>query len=348
MADLRVLAQVPLPAGRATLDRYQRPSTQARPDRDHRAARRRRRPSRASRMIARFEPLDAPTPRARTPSSRRSADTVAAGRGAGRRRGSSHARHASARRCGRPPTSASSRAARRSARAARARRRGRARPRPAARRAGRTAAGSSRPGPGRAGAATRSSSRGSSCGTSPTARSNSRTKTRNAASQSRSAASSRSSGLAASGGGRLALLRLEDRDDRVALADLALGDDPPEPLPVVADREVGGRRPDRADRRAAAPGRARRSPTPRPRRGPGWRRGGDRPERLADLALGQRFLAGHEVGLDAGDRRRDAPGRAHLAPRLGELEADRLGGGAEGRCPSVAWPRLHHRPKLAP
>ena len=39
---------------------------------------------------------------------------------------------------------------------------------------------------------------------------------------------------------RLALLRLEDRDDRVALADLALGDDPPEPLPVVADGEVRG------------------------------------------------------------------------------------------------------------
>ncbi len=50
------------------------------------------------------------------------------------------------------------------------------------------------------------------------------------------------------------------------------------------------------------------------------------PERLADLALGQRFLAGHEVGLHPGDRRRDAPRRAHLAPRLGQLDPDRLGG----------------------
>ena len=52
------------------------------------------------------------------------------------------------------------------------------------------------------------------------------------------------------------------------------------------------------------------------------------PERLADLALGERFAAGHQVGVDAGDRRRDAPRGAHLAPGVGELEPDRLGVGA--------------------
>src|SRR5439155_16723793 len=31
----------------------------------------------------------------------------------------------------------------------------------------------------------------------------------------------------------------EDRDDRVALAELALGDDPSEPFPMVTDRSVG-------------------------------------------------------------------------------------------------------------
>ena len=40
--------------------------------------------------------------------------------------------------------------------------------------------------------------------------------------------------------GGFSLLLLEHRDDRVALADLPLGDDPAEPLPVVADRQVGG------------------------------------------------------------------------------------------------------------
>ena len=50
------------------------------------------------------------------------------------------------------------------------------------------------------------------------------------------------------------------------------------------------------------------------------------PERLADLALGQRFLACHEVGLHPGDGRRHAPRGAHLAPRLGELDADGLRG----------------------
>ena len=68
-----------------------------------------------------------------------------------------------------------------------------------------------------------------------------------------------------------------------------------------------------------------------------------RPERLADLALGERLLAGHQVGLDPGDRRRHAPGGAHLAPRLGELDADRLGGrrwtGRSARVESVVHGR---------
>ncbi len=52
------------------------------------------------------------------------------------------------------------------------------------------------------------------------------------------------------------------------------------------------------------------------------------PERLAHLALGERLLAGHEVGLDPGDRRGHAPRGAHLTPCVGQLEADRFGGRA--------------------
>ena len=132
-------------------------------------------------------------------------------------------------------------------------------------------------------------------------------------------------GMRVERGGGLALLRLEDGDDRVALADLALGDDPPEPLPVVADREIG-----RAGRPAPAdPPRLRDALDDAPRLGLGQGQAGGpvaEAERLADLALGERLLAGHQVGLDPGDRRGDAPGGAHLAPRLGELEPDRLGG----------------------
>ena len=140
----------------------------------------------------------------------------------------------------------------------------------------------------------------------------------------------RVAGVRREGGRRLALLRFEDGDDRVALADLALRDDPPEPLPVVADREIG-----RAGRPAATdPPRLRDALDDPPRLRLGEREAGGpmaQPERLADLALGQRLLAGHEIGLDAGDRRRDAPRRAHLAPGLGELEADRLGDRAGAR-----------------
>ena len=62
---------------------------------------------------------------------------------------------------------------------------------------------------------------------------------------------------------------LEDRDDRVALADLASGDDAREPLPVVADREICHARRSAAADPARLRRRARRSPTPRRRQGPG-------------------------------------------------------------------------------
>ena len=156
------------------------------------------------------------------------------------------------------------------------------------------------------------------------ARSNSRTKTRKADSQSRSAASSVSSGRGLERRGRLSLLGLEHGHDRVALANLALGDDPPEPLPVVADGEVGG-----AGRTAPADAAGLRDTLDdAPRLGLGQGQAGGtmaEPERLADFALGQGHLAGHQVGLDPGDRRGHAPGRPHLAPRLREIEPDRLG-----------------------
>ncbi len=143
------------------------------------------------------------------------------------------------------------------------------------------------------------------------------------------------------GGRRLPLLRLEDGDDRVALADLALGDDPPEPLPVVADREIGG--PGRPA--APDPSRLRDALDDPPRLGLGQGQAGRpvaEPQRLADLALGQWFLAGHQVRLDPGDGRSDAPRRAHLAPRLRQLDPDRLGGLAVDRARSAPtsepWP----------
>ena len=171
----------------------------------------------------------------------------------------------------------------------------------------------------------RSSSRGSSFGINPTARSNSRTNPANAVSQSRRRSSSTSSGWSFAAAAGLGGGLLDDADDRVALADLALGDDAREPLPVVADRDVG---------RAGGPAppdapRLRHPLDDPPGLGVGEREAG-RPmreaERLADLALRQRHAADHQVRVDAPDRRSDAPGRAHLAPRVGELEAQRLRG----------------------
>ena len=171
----------------------------------------------------------------------------------------------------------------------------------------------------------RSSSRGSSAGTRPTARSKRRT---NDEERRQPVAQGGELRVVRVRGQRRRRLRggpLEDGDDRVALAGLALGDDPAEPAAVVADREVGG-----AGRTAAADAAGLRDAlddAPRLGLGEGQARGPvAQAERLANLALGQRLLARHQVGLDAGDRRRDAPRGAHLAPRLGELEPDRLGG----------------------
>src|SRR4051794_10735498 len=49
-------------------------------------------------------------------------------------------------------------------------------------------------------------------------------------------------------------------------------------------------------------------------------------ECLPDLAFGERLLAGHQVRLDSRDRRGDAPCSPHVAPCLGELDPDLLGG----------------------
>ena len=54
------------------------------------------------------------------------------------------------------------------------------------------------------------------------------------------------------------------------------------------------------------------------------------PKRLANLALCQRLLPRHQVGVDAGDCRGHTPGRAHLAPGICQLAADLLGDGAGG------------------
>ena len=167
----------------------------------------------------------------------------------------------------------------------------------------------------------RSSSRGCRRGTSPTARSNRRTKTRNVRSHSWSASSSGSSGCVRSSDVGLRAGALQQADDRVALARLALRDNAPEPAPVVADRLVrDARRPAPAD-----PPRLRDAfhQAPRDRlREREARRAMRQAERLADLALRQRRLPGQEVRLDSRDRRRDAPRGAHLAPGVGK--ADRI------------------------
>ena len=129
-------------------------------------------------------------------------------------------------------------------------------------------------------------------------------------------------------------LLLEDGDDRIPFAHLALGDDPAEPLPVIPDSKVGG------SRRAAASHAARFGHPfdDAPRFGLGQGKAGGtvaQAERLADLAFRQRLLARHEVCLHPGDRRRHAPGGAHLAPCLGQVQPDRLGGG-RGRAGRIA------------
>src|SRR6185369_17439132 len=50
------------------------------------------------------------------------------------------------------------------------------------------------------------------------------------------------------------------------------------------------------------------------------------PKGLADLTLRERHAADHQVRVHPPDRGSDAPGRAHVAPRVRELEAQRLRG----------------------
>ena len=125
--------------------------------------------------------------------------------------------------------------------------------------------------------------------------------------------------------GGFALLGFEDGNDRVAFANLALGDDPAEPLPVVTDREIGGP----GGSAAADPSWFRDPLDDPPRLGLGQgkaRRSMAQPECLADLAFREWFLASHEICLDTGDRGRHAPCRAHVAPGFGQLDADLLRG----------------------
>src|SRR6185295_8652951 len=83
---------------------------------------------------------------------------------------------------------------------------------------------------------------------------------------------------------------LEDRDDRIALAQLALGDHPAEPLPVIPHRAVGRAR----GPATAHPARLRDALDQAPRlrlREREARRTMREPERLTDLALGERRLS---------------------------------------------------------
>src|SRR5206468_3582143 len=65
-------------------------------------------------------------------------------------------------------------------------------------------------------------------------------------------------------------------------------------------------------------------------------------KRLADLALRQRLLASHEVAVHTGDRGSDPPGRAHVAPCLGQPKADLLGDGGAGRWSGLPLERDGH------
>ena len=175
----------------------------------------------------------------------------------------------------------------------------------------------------------RSSSVGSRRETRPTARSNSRTKIRNVDSQSRRRRRSTSSGMLGEGDLRVAQRPLQHDDDRVALADLALGHHPPEPAPVVADGDVGG-----PCRPAATHAAGLRDPLHQaPCLGLGEGQAGGamaQAQGLPDLALGERLAARHQVGMHARDRGRDAPRSAHLAPGIGQRDADLLGDGRGG------------------
>ena len=234
--------------------------------------------------------------------------------------------------CARPPTSASSRGGRSWARggsSASTRPRTSSSGSPSRRRTSRRIV-SSGTSPRRRSA--RSSSVGSRRETSPTARSKRRTNTRNVASHSRSRTSSASPGCCASAAFVSGERALQHDDDRVALADLALRHDAAEPSPVVADGHVGGAG-------GTAPSDAaglRDALDQAPGLGLGEGQAGRamaQAQGLADLALGEGLPARHQVGVHAGDRGRDAPRGAHLAPGVRQLEADLLGDGRGGaRC----------------
>ena len=116
---------------------------------------------------------------------------------------------------------------------------------------------------------------------------------------------------------------LEDRDDGIALALLAAFDDAPEPLPVVIEGDPG------AARRAAPAAPARLiSPLDDAPFETARERDADRAvaeaERLLQLGVRDRAAVREQIALHGRGRRRDAPRRAHLAPRLGEAPPDLL------------------------
>ena len=121
-------------------------------------------------------------------------------------------------------------------------------------------------------------------------------------------------GCCARARGRVAQRALQDDDDRVALADLALRDDAPEPAPVVADGHVGGAGwPTAADapRLGDALDQA-------PRLGLGEGQAGGamaQAQRLADLALGERTPRGPSGRRGRGRSRVRRPTRRPCRPR---------------------------------
>ena len=152
------------------------------------------------------------------------------------------------------------------------------------------------------------------------------------------------------GGVRVGQRALQHEDDRVALADLALRDDAAEPPPVVADGHVGGA----CWSAPSHPAGLGEALDQAPGLGLGEGQAGGavaQAQGLADLALGERLLARHQVGMHARDGRCDAPRRAHLAPGIRQLDPDLLGhgrGGARcrhgGRAGGVGHARMLPRP----
>ncbi len=116
---------------------------------------------------------------------------------------------------------------------------------------------------------------------------------------------------------------LQDHDDGVALADLSLCHHAAEPAPVIANRHVGGAGGPPASDAAGFRDALHEAPGLRLRQCQA-RCPVAEVQRLADLALGQGLLPGHQVGVHARDRGRDAPRGTHLAPGIGQLQPDLL------------------------